>query len=229
MANYNQAPTLQHQGSKESGTNNFYKIPQELADIIFKELGNSSAQLRIMLVLIGTKPGFKISDAWICERTGLLHPSYINARKALVGRGWITHAPATGITVNFDAIYGKNRSNTTLQNEKECSNTTLLESSNTILPLSSNTILPQSGNTILPIINNIDNKINNETNNNEFENPSQARAFSNSYETAPDGSLENPFIVSQEWLKQRHNYITKLANGLFRYGSKFYRMKEVEE
>ena len=45
-------------------------------------------------------------------------------------------------------------------------------------------------------------------------------------ESAPDGSLENPFIVSQEWLRQRHNYITKLANGLFRYGSKFYRMKE---
>ena len=163
MANYNQAPTLQHKGNKESGNNNFYKIPQELADIVFKELGNASAQLRIMLVLIGTKPGFKISDAWICERTGLLHASYINARKALVSRGWLTHEPSSGITVNFDAIYGKNRSNTILQNEKECSNTTLLQRSNTTLPHSSNTILPQCSNTTLPIINNIDNNTDNIT------------------------------------------------------------------
>jgi hypothetical protein len=157
MANYNQAPTLHHNGDKECGTN-FYKIPQELADIVFQELGNASAQLRIMLVLIGTKPEtFNISDKWICERTGLLHPSYINARKALVNRGWLSHDPAKGITVNFDVIYGKNRGNTILQNENQCSNTTLPQRGNTILPHRSNTILPQCSNTILPIIDNTDN------------------------------------------------------------------------
>lgn len=162
MANYNQAPTLQFNGAKEVD-NNFYKIPQELADIIFKELGNSSAQLRIMMVLVGTKPGFQISDKWICDRTGLLHPSYINARKALVAKGWLTHDAAKGITVNFDAIRG-NRGNTILQNEKQCSNTTLLQRGNTTLPHCSNTTLPQCSNTTLPIINNIDNKIDNKTN-----------------------------------------------------------------
>ena len=43
MANYQQAPTLHHNGAKENGSNNFYKIPQELADIVFNELGNASA------------------------------------------------------------------------------------------------------------------------------------------------------------------------------------------
>ena len=42
MANYQQAPTLKFNGVKSLG-NNFYGIPQDLADIIFRELGNSSA------------------------------------------------------------------------------------------------------------------------------------------------------------------------------------------
>ena len=163
MANYNQAPTLKFNGHKNKGQ--FYQIPQDLADIIFNELGNSSAQLRIMMVLLGTKEGFNISDKWICERTGLKHPSYINARKALVNKGWLTHEAAKGITVNINAIY-ENSSNTTLpldETNDNCSNTTLLQRGNTILPQCSNTALPQRGNTTLPITYNTDNKTDNKT------------------------------------------------------------------
>ena len=103
MANYNQAPELKFNGTK--GTGQFYMIPQELADIVFKELGNCSAQLRIMLVLLGTKEGFRISEKWILDRTGLQHSSYIKARQALVARGWLTHEESKGITVNLDTIY----------------------------------------------------------------------------------------------------------------------------
>ena len=116
-----------------------------------------------MLVLIGTKPeSFNISDKWICERTGLLHPSYIKARKALVEKGWLTHNPAKGITVNFDVIY--NCGNTTLPEEEkkeECSNMELPQRSNTTLPQCSNMELPQCSNMELPIIDKIDNKTNN--------------------------------------------------------------------
>ena len=151
MGNYNQAPELRFNGAKGGGQ--FYMIPQELADIIFKELGNASAQLRIMLVLLGTKEGFRISDKWICDRTGLQHPSYITARKALVSRGWLTHDAAKGITVNLDAIY--NRGNMVLPDEtkKSCSNTVLPQGSNMVLPHSSNMVLPQRSNMVLPITN----------------------------------------------------------------------------
>ena len=54
MANFKQAPELKFTGQKPEGQ--YYAIPQSLADIIFNELGNSSAQLRIMMVLIGTPP-----------------------------------------------------------------------------------------------------------------------------------------------------------------------------
>lgn len=103
MANFNHAPILSFDKPKEKGTN-YYELPQKLMDIIFKKLGNSSAQLRIMIVLIGTKPGFGISEQWMLERTGLSQPSYIKARKALVDMGWITLEKRETIKVNFEAI-----------------------------------------------------------------------------------------------------------------------------
>ena len=103
MANYNQAPVLRFNGQKQL-KNGFYTIPQDLTDIIFKELGNSSAQLRLMIVLLGTKEGFGISEKWICDRTGLQKASYINARKALIERGWLTLGIAQELIVNIDSI-----------------------------------------------------------------------------------------------------------------------------
>ena len=123
MPNYNQAPELKFNGEK-SHDKQFYQIPQKLADIVFNELGNSSAQLRVMMVLIGTKEGFKVSEQWILDRTGLQHASYINARKALINKGWLSLEAANSITVNFNNIY-----------KKDCSNTTLLQCSNTTLPI----------------------------------------------------------------------------------------------
>ena len=105
MATLKQAPVLKHNGKKQQGKN-FYMIPQELADVVFAELGNSSAQLRIMMVLIGTKPDeFRISEKWILDRTGLTQPSYVRARKELVNKGWINHKDNEYIAVNFSYIY----------------------------------------------------------------------------------------------------------------------------
>lgn len=100
------APTLKHNGRKsQTDAEQFYQIPQALADIVFSSLGNASAQLRIMMVLIGTKQGFNISQEWILKRTGLCERSYQEARKALVKRGWLSHSDGESITVNFNNIY----------------------------------------------------------------------------------------------------------------------------
>lgn len=93
MATLSQAPILQHNGSKMVGKQ-YYALSQSIMDIIFRELGNASAQLRIMIVLIGTKPNdFRISEKWICDRTGLTERSYIRARDELIKRGWLSHIP----------------------------------------------------------------------------------------------------------------------------------------
>lgn len=102
------APELRFNGEKvqdNEATNQTYQIPQRLADIINNELGNSSAQLRVMYVLVGTKEGFRISEKWICERTGLSPTSYRRARADLENIGWITHTQYESITINFDEIY----------------------------------------------------------------------------------------------------------------------------
>lgn len=146
MANLQQAPILQFDIEKPEGSNNFYKLPQQLMDAVFAGLGNSSAQLRIMIVLIGTKPGFGISEEWMLQRTSLLHASYMTARKALADKGWITLEKGV-IRVNFKTIL--NSSNMILpQNDNETSK----EKSNTTLQQKSNTVLQQRSNTILPII-----------------------------------------------------------------------------
>ena len=127
MANYEQAPILCFNGSKtqDNTTNQSYQIPQKLADIIFNTLGNASAQLRIMLVLCGTKEGFSISEKWILSRTGLQHSSYIKARQSLIDRGWLTLINSKKLIVNYDIIFG---------------NTILPQNSNTVLPIINNTI-----------------------------------------------------------------------------------------
>ena len=101
------APSLKYNGEKiqNNPKKQTYQIPQRLCDIIFNTLGDSSAQLRIMLVLVSTKEGFFISNKWICDRTGLQQPSYNRALKELEKRGWITHFPYQTIKVNFNKIY----------------------------------------------------------------------------------------------------------------------------
>ncbi len=104
MNTLQQAPILLHKGEKNLGKQ-YYALPQELMDTIFTQLGNSSAQLRIMIVLIGTKPNdFRISQKWMLERTGLTERSYQRARDELEKRGWIKHIPYESITVDFDKI-----------------------------------------------------------------------------------------------------------------------------
>ena len=194
MANFKQAPELKFTGQKPEGQ--YYAIPQSLADIIFNELGNSSAQLRIMMVLIGTKEGFKISEKWILDRTGLLHASYITARKALVKRGWLSHSEAEGITVNFDAILDeKNRGNT---------------------------VLPQCSNTILPITNK--NKIKT-TNYASSPNKLGDVSDRGTPEAEEIGTINNPIEKDKEWLVERSNYLIKLNSGLFKYENKIYKLR----
>ena len=194
MANFKQAPELKFSGKKPEGQ--YYTIPQNLADIIFNKLGNSSAQLRIMMVLIGTKEGFKISEKWILDRTGLLHASYIKARQELVKRGWLSHSEAEGITVNFNAILDeKNRGNT---------------------------VLPQCSNMVLPITNK--NKIKT-TNYASTPNKLGDVSDRGTPEAEEIGTMNNPIEIDKGWLAERSNYLIKLNNGLFKYENKIYKLR----
>lgn len=91
MPNYKQAPKLYHNKSKFN-SKNYYNLPQELMNKVFTELdGKCGNQIKLMTVLLGTlgDGSFGVSEAWICERTGMVQQTYNTARKALIERGWI--------------------------------------------------------------------------------------------------------------------------------------------
>lgn len=92
MATIQQAPQLNHKGKKMENNVPFYQLPQDIMDIIFNKLdGKNGNQMKIMIVLLGTvgDGSFRVSEKWICERTGMVQQSYNRARKALVERGWL--------------------------------------------------------------------------------------------------------------------------------------------
>lgn len=92
MATTQQAPQLNHKGKKMEKNTPFYQLPQDIMDIIFNKLdGKNGNQMKIMIVLLGTvgDGSFRVSEKWICERTGMVQQSYNRARKALVERGWL--------------------------------------------------------------------------------------------------------------------------------------------
>lgn len=91
MPNYRQAPKLYHNKSNFN-SKNYYNLPQELMDSVFQQLdGKCGNQIKLMTVLLGTlgDGSFGVSEAWVCDRTGMVQQTYNTARKALVERGWI--------------------------------------------------------------------------------------------------------------------------------------------
>ena len=92
---------LRHNGEKFDGV--FWQLPQELMTTIFNVLGNSSAQIRLMCYLIGTKDGFDLNAKEIQKRTGLNHASYLRARKGLEERGWIEICTGK-LIIHYDKI-----------------------------------------------------------------------------------------------------------------------------
>lgn len=91
MPNYKQAPKLYH-NKTSFNDKNYYALPQKLMDCVFAQLdGKCGNQIKLMITLLGTlgDGSFGVSEAWICERTGMVQQTYSTARKALIDRGWI--------------------------------------------------------------------------------------------------------------------------------------------
>ena len=142
--NTKQAPKLVFNGNKFNHSKGYYQIPQELADIIFTTFAKQPAYIRLMLVLIGTEPGFGLAEQWVLERTGLNHASYNTTRNKLVEMGWLTCENGQ-VIVNFDTIY--RRIESIPQKEEEALSSLCIESIPQISKNDTNSIesIPQMG------------------------------------------------------------------------------------
>lgn len=110
MAGHNQAPKLVHQGAKQR-SDRYWSYDPDLLEFIMNETKTASGQLKLMLYLMGNKPGvWSCSEADVLRRTGISNAGNLSkVKKALRERGWITYEEGKHITVLFDNMYEQMR------------------------------------------------------------------------------------------------------------------------
>ncbi len=104
MTNNKKPPTLIHKGNKGDGI--FYKLPQNVIDIIFNKLdGKNGNAIKLMIVLLGTcgDGSFSISEKFIYKHTGMAKQNYHRTLKNLIDLGFVTVENKT-ITINIENI-----------------------------------------------------------------------------------------------------------------------------
>ncbi len=103
------APILCFSEPKDSrcGSDNFYMLPQELMTAVMAGItGNCLNQLKLMVLLLGTKEGFSLSEEFVLQRLRITQQAYLKARKALIEKGWlILEKKPHRLIVNMDKIW----------------------------------------------------------------------------------------------------------------------------
>ena len=87
------APKLYFSEPKDSrcGSDNFYMLPQELMTAVMTGItGNCLNQLKLMVLLLGTKEGFALSEEFVLQKLRISQQAYLKARKALIEKSWLT-------------------------------------------------------------------------------------------------------------------------------------------
>ena len=101
------APILRFTATKEDyyGAVGFYQLPQQVTDKIFLKLKDSSAQIRVMIVLLGTKEGFGISARWLSDRTSIGRTNLYETLNKLIEKNFLIRDDITNsLIVNYQAI-----------------------------------------------------------------------------------------------------------------------------
>lgn len=115
--NFRQAPTLYIEGYK--GKKDFYVLPGDIMDIIFNELdGKNGNALKLMVVLIGTQNGWKLTEKYIESRTGMAKQNYHRAMKTLQELEFV-YIGEKSVTVNLDRIRSKYRDDDSKSNHDD--------------------------------------------------------------------------------------------------------------
>lgn len=105
--NFRNAPILKYTEQKDSrcGSDNFYLLPQDLMDAVMAGLhGNAMNQLKLMIILLGTREGFSLTEEYMLERMKVDQQAYLRARKALINKGWLKKEKGE-IIVDIAAIW----------------------------------------------------------------------------------------------------------------------------
>lgn len=103
------APTLRFTEPKDDrcGSDNFYMLPQELMTAVMAGIrGNCLNQLKLMILLLGTKEGFMLSEEFVLQKLKISQQAYLKARKALIDKQWLILEKKPHILwVNLDKVW----------------------------------------------------------------------------------------------------------------------------
>lgn len=114
--NYKRAPQIYHNAGKGNG--NFYKLPQNIMDIVLTQLdGKNGNAIKLMIVLLGTSGdgSFRASEKWIEKKTGMKKQNYHRAKNALAEKGMIILEDGK-IIVNIKGILESHRDDDLTEN-----------------------------------------------------------------------------------------------------------------
>ena len=88
-------------------TKDFYLLDADIMEMAGSELGYPA--FKLLMVLMGTKNGFKVSEEWVCRKAATTTKNYSTRdRKSLVEHGYILYTPNCGtITIDYANIQKK--------------------------------------------------------------------------------------------------------------------------
>lgn len=200
-------------------TNLFLKINKDLFKL---ELNPTEILVLAQIMEFNTNTGdCFITDKQLAEQFGVSESTITREMKKLETMGFITRETKNvkggkerHIKANLTKIEEKL---TTVCLSVDCEEKQDLQQSNCLLT-TINSPIDKVQNDLIK--DNIKNKI-----------KDNIRAFSdkseNTQESEPEakGTISNPIVVEKEWLIERYNELTSLANGLFKYNNLFYKIK----
>lgn len=172
---------------------------------------------------------FALSSKDANDTFGLKKKQYDNAVAELIEKGYLVQVEGLHYTFNEIPVVSKGN------NEEDNNISVVSKGNNADVPKRYNDDVSKGYNGLYPKdTRNITDNTNNTTINNTMacvsavaETPASNKPEVEevSKPEAELGSIKNPIKVSREWLIERHNNLTQLANGMFKYGNKFYKME----
>lgn len=99
-----------NKGTISSSNKNGYHFGQQ-ADIIRNYIcqtltGNNGNYLKLMWLLLSTDEGFKVSQKWVLDSTGMTKDKYYDTRKDLCAMNWLIYdAEKEELGINYDFMW----------------------------------------------------------------------------------------------------------------------------
>lgn len=164
---------------------------------------------------------FALSSKDCNDRFGIGIKQYNNAVAELKEKGYLVEVDKDIYIFNEVSVITKE------DNENKTENSVITKEDNAVITKEDNDVITKGNNALLPKeIRNITDNTNNITSNitDAFDLTSKSNG-GDVPEEEEIGTLNNPILVSMEWLAERHNLIQELKGKRWKYGDKIYAMK----